>query len=163
MKYFLFLSTLALISLVYGETNDCYTSCDTDTTYGWNPCEGYGYTSCWQCNNGWSDLCIADCGWFYVTDCDSCDCGSVSTAGVCVLVFSFISCLLCCIACGRNRRRRYYARNAGMNAPLRSAPPVAAVGVITTTTPGIISYNIIYPEELIIPKSYAIMRCIACI
>mmetsp|Transcript_3848 Transcript_3848/g.3328 ORF Transcript_3848/g.3328 Transcript_3848/m.3328 type:complete len:229 (+) Transcript_3848:45-731(+) len=138
MKYFLFgLCLLSLISSCWGETRNCYDSCSDTSTWYWE-CDAY-YTSCYQCNNNyWDsyDTCISDCGWFYVTDCDSCDCSSVSTGGICVIIFSLIFCCFCCGCIGRNRRRnrRVYARNAGMNAPLRSAPPVAAVGVITTTT-----------------------------
>ena len=133
MNHILFLSfLLCLFGLVNSETRDCYSDC-TDDTDSYDECWDYGYSSCYQCNYD-SYLCIADCGWFYVTDCDSCDCSGVSTAGVCVIIFSIVFCLICCAAVGRNRRRRRYARN-GMVTPLKSSQPVAAV--ITVSQPGI--------------------------
>ena len=145
MKYFLLGSILlSLISTVWSETRDCSISCSTDTNYD-SGCWGYGYTTCWECNGILDDLCIADCGWFYVTDCNSCQCGGVSTAGICVIIFSILFCCLCCGCIGRSTRRRRYARNPEMTQPLRSAQPVAAVGVVTTTnTPGIVLLILIY-------------------
>ncbi len=65
---------------------DCYDAEGLDCSNG-----------CYDCKGDMSDYCIADCGFWEITDCNKCECGSISPGAIAVIVICIVLSIACCV------------------------------------------------------------------